>query len=219
VTPEIWFNAEGAAKRIAAFVASRPGRLRDSGVRRAVGIVGAPGLGKTTMSDFLRRLLDDSEVAHLDAYLLLRAERRSLGASGFEPRGHDLASTVRDVRAFLEAGAPLQLRPYLRSGVHGEACAVQPAGTVFFDGVAVWLAPDLRALIDTLIVFAADHDTMRALRLYRDLHDRDYTREEAEHLWAAEWPALESNILPAVSAADLVVRVSPERQYCLQEAG
>lgn len=141
-----------AAKHIAAFVTSRPAVVRASGVCRAIGIVGGPGLGKTTMSALLRQLLDDTEVAHLDSYLLPRAERRALGTNGFEPRGFNLAAAVRDVRAFLETGAPLQLRPYLRDGTHGEASPVPPARTVFFDGVAVWLAPELRALMDTLLV-------------------------------------------------------------------
>lgn len=209
-------DVHDAARHIAAFVAARPKRVRGSCVRRAVGVVGAPGLGKTTMSSLVRLLLDDTDVAHLDHYLLPRATRRKLGVSGFEPRGYDVARAAEDVRAFLEAGEPLRLRAYLRDGTHGPRLPVLPASTVLFDGVAVCLVPEVRACMDTLIVFAADIQTMRSLRLYRDLHDRDYTRDEAERLWNTEWPALERDILPAVSAADLVVWVSPERRYWLQ---
>lgn len=194
-----------------------PRRRPRSGITRVVAVAGAPGLGKTTVCRALADLDQSACVLDLDGYLFERPTRRRLQLSGFDLDSYEYVAAMRDMRDFLSDGLPIHIRPYLRTGLWGEPIRVAPSSTVILDGNIAQLCPEIRALVDGIVFFIANTETMHFLRVDRDVRESRFSAEEAERIWHAEWPALRDNLLPAVSAADLIVEPTLERNYWIHE--
>ena len=206
-------DTHALVRMLAPWIAARPPVDRPSGVSRLIGITGGPALGKTTVSRCLGTLAPETAVIHLDGYLLPRVARFERAVNGFECDGYDLGRAEANLRELVLNGVPFELGPYLTTGVHGAAQTIRPAPTIILDGTLVWLSHAVRALLDALIVFAADADTNRRLRWERDVHERGYSEEEADRRWESHWPSLARNVLPARETCDLLITTAARSDH------
>ena len=85
------------------------------GVRHIVAVSGAAGLGKTTFSCALAVCLKalglESCHLELDGYIKNRAERRTEGISGYDPRATRFPALLDDLDAIIARGEPRDI-PY-----------------------------------------------------------------------------------------------------------
>jgi pantothenate kinase len=193
---------------------TRAQALADGGGRRIMGIVGAPGAGKSTVA---RRLVDSlggaAVLVGMDGYHLAQSELQRLGRAERKgaPDTFDAAGYVALLRRLRVPDASTVYAPEFRRAIEepiAGAVAVQPGvplvlteGNYLLLDTAPWSA--VRGLLDEVWFLAPDERTRRGWLTARH---RRYGRTEEQ---AAERTSSDEHnarlIAPTAARADLIV--------------
>lgn len=214
-----WFALDEAAGALAYQFASRIShkeRAARSGGPFVVGVMGAAGLGKTTLCAAIAGILNrqDHQATHLklDGFLHNRQARRDLGVCGYEPGGwrSELADACLD--ALIRCNQAVSVPTYLEDGTHGPPVHCEPSKMVILDG-NYSVFGKTRRLLSLLVYAHSDLTTMRYLRFDRDTQKplKRFNEDEEERVWNRELLPLERHVLPWSNEADLVIEVDGHR--------
>lgn len=177
-----------------------------------LGLIGASGAGKTTLTRGIIRLLGAQGVTpiSLDDYLRYsRAERAARGLTDADPAATDLERMAADLAA-LRAGQTIEKPVYDHVvGAPRGSERVAPTGLVIAYG-ALTLTPPVRAdLFDLTVYLDPDPDLYRRWREERDVMQRGYTLAEVQAAWPARERDLQRYIVVQRPLADVVLRFVP----------
>ncbi|MEU7062514.1 nucleoside/nucleotide kinase family protein [Streptomyces sp. NPDC046161] len=186
------------------------------GVRRILGIAGAPGAGKSTLAARLARALGPAVavVVPMDGFHLAQAELERLGRADRKgaPDTFDAAGYVALLRRLRERAAEAVYAPAfdrtLEEPVAG-SIRVEPdvplvitEGNYLLHGAGVWA--EVGPLLDE-VWFLAPDDTARVRRLV-DRHVRHGKDESYARRWVARSDEANARLIaPGRSRADLVI--------------
>ncbi|WP_322487476.1 uridine kinase [Chloroflexus sp.] len=177
-----------------------------------LGLIGASGVGKTTLTRGIIRLLGAQGVTpiSLDDYLRYsRAERAARGLTDADPAATDLERMAADLAA-LRAGQTIE-KPVYDHVIGAPRCSerVAPTGLVIVYGVLT-LTPPVQAELFDLTVYLDPHpDLYRRWREERDVKQRGYTVEQVRAAWPARERDIQRYIAPQRPLADVVLRFGP----------
>ncbi|MBO9319187.1 MAG: uridine kinase [Chloroflexus sp.] len=185
-----------------------------------LGLIGASGTGKTTLTQGIVRLLGAQGVTpiNLDDYLRYsRAERAVRGLTDADPRATDLDRMAADLAA-LRAGQTIEKPIYNhKTGVPQGSERVAPTGLVIAYGALTLTPPVQPDLFDLTVYFDPDPELYRRWREERDVRQRGYTPEEVRMAWPARERDIQRYIAVQRPLADVVLRFLPgEMGYDLQ---
>ncbi len=177
-----------------------------------LGLIGASGAGKTTLTRGIVRLLGAQGVTpiSLDDYLRYsRAERTALGLTDADPAATDLDRMARDLIA-LRAGQMIDKPVYDHVvGAPRGSERVAPTGLVIAYG-ALTLTPPVQAeLFDLTVYLDPDPELYHRWREERDVNQRGYTLAEVQAAWPARERDLQRYIVVQRQLADVVLRFQP----------
>lgn len=177
-----------------------------------LGLIGASGAGKTTLTRGIIRLLGAQGVTpiSLDDYLRYsRAERAELGLTDADPAATDLERMAADLMA-LRAGQTVAKPVYDHvAGAPRGSERVAPTGLVIAYG-ALTLTPPVQAeLFDLTVYLDPDPELYRRWREERDVKQRGYTIDQVRAAWPARERDIQSYIAPQRPLADVVLRFVP----------
>ncbi|MGE9291807.1 MAG: zeta toxin family protein [Puniceicoccales bacterium] len=143
-----------------------------------IGIGGQGGSGKSSVSHWLLKKINDSALLPLDDYRLPRKARASKGLLGSHPEGNDLARLRADLER-ARAGAEIH-RPIFNPE-RGEADRterVHPCRCLICDG-EIAAHEGLRHQFDLFLLVESHWRTQLNARLSRDITERAYGLEKA----------------------------------------
>ncbi|WP_298820720.1 uridine kinase [Chloroflexus sp.] len=174
-----------------------------------LGLIGASGAGKTTLTRGIVRLLGAQGVTpiSLDDYLRYsRAERAARGLTDADPAATDLERMARDLVA-LRSGQIIEKPIYDHEiGAPRGSERVAPTGLVIAYG-ALTLTPPVQAeLFDLTVYLDPEPDLYRRWREERDVNQRGYTLDEVRAAWPARERDLQRYIAVQRPLADVVLR-------------
>ncbi|ACL23572.1 nucleoside/nucleotide kinase family protein [Chloroflexus aggregans] len=177
-----------------------------------LGLIGASGAGKTTLTRGIIRLLGAQGVTpiSLDDYLRYsRAERAALGLTDADPAATDLERMAADLAA-LRRCQTINKPVYDHvAGAPRGSERVAPTGLVIAYG-ALTLTPPVQAELFDLTVYLDPHpDLYRRWREERDVKQRGYTLAEVQAAWPARERDIQRYITPQRPLADVVLRFGP----------
>jgi len=207
------------ANQILSDILSSFSRTSPPNGRRVIGIAGAAGLGKSSMtrtlcSLFIEKGFSSSHV-QLDGFLHPREIRRKSKTNGYDLEGWDTAKAESNLRLLIETGAEICIPEYQRNGMLGSAVEVTSADFIILDG-NYFVLSKIRELVDFTIFFDANKIVSKQLRFERDVVvENRFSASEANSVWAAEERSFLANILPARCTASVVVNVTHNRHYAL----
>ena len=183
-----------------------------------VGFTGTrPAVGKTTLSAGVARQLGDAAVhIDLDNWIEVnRVERVKRGVSGIDRSVWDLKGLHDALWKLTILGQEISVPIYdHQSGTSGSASGrVQPTRIVCIaGGSCLW--PEVLPFINfVLAVQPASDAAERAMVLRRNLGERGYNTEEAEHDFDITREAYARDVAPAVVFADLRMTVNDRYEY------
>ncbi len=177
-----------------------------------LGLIGASGAGKTTLTRGIVRLLGAQGVTpiSLDDYLRYsRAERAALGLTDADPAATDLARMAADLVA-LRAGQTIEKPVYDHTlGAPRGSERVAPTALVIAYG-ALTLTPPVQAdLFDLTVYLDPDPTLYHQWREDRDVRQRGYTLAEVRAAWPARERDMQRYIAVQRPLADVVLRFEP----------
>ncbi|OAN44113.1 uridine kinase [Chloroflexus islandicus] len=177
-----------------------------------LGLIGASGAGKTTLTRGIIRLLGAQGVTpiSLDDYLRYsRAERAALGLTDADPAATDLERMAADLAALRRCQTiDKPVYDHVAGALRGSE-RVAPTGLVIAYG-ALTLTPPVQAELFDLTVYLDPHpDLYRRWREERDVKQRGYTVEQVRAAWPARERDIQRYIAPQRPLADVVLRFGP----------
>lgn len=213
-----WLDLREAAERFVSFLRDGQhisGKERACGAVCVTGVVGSAGLGKTAfcanVADILNRENPIASHVKLDGYLLERRTRRARGVNGYELGGWRVRCAESQLRSLISKRRSVEVPTYLPTGIHGAHAKVESHPLLLLDGNYSYVGK-VRSLLSVLVYFKADLDTMKYLRIERDVTlERRFSLDEAKEVWERELETLRTHILVAEAEADVVVEVNRHR--------
>lgn len=177
-----------------------------------LGLIGASGAGKTTLTRGIIRLLGAQGVTliSLDDYLRYsRAERATLGLTDADPAATDLERMAADLAALRRCQTiDKPIYDHVTGAPRGSE-RVAPTGLVIAYG-ALTLTPPVQAELFDLTVYLDPHpDLYWRWREERDVKQRGYTVEQVRAAWPARERDIQRYIVPQRPLADVVLRFGP----------
>lgn len=184
-----------------------------------IGISGAAGLGKTTLSlevvDKIKQIDSDlkAETLPFDSFMMDRAERLSKNLSGYNPDSNDLEKTKNSISSLIN-GNSVRYNPYDHfTGKHQEEKReMGPADIVILDGIHSFHPCILSYLKYKIFLYATPPDG-KELRFLTDLFERNYTVNKAFQHAEEEYENFEKYILHYIRFADEIVLIDNYWKY------
>lgn len=177
-----------------------------------IGITGGSGSGKSYLTDILRGIFKEDEVAIIsqDNYYRKRElqERDENGVINFDlPRAFLLEEFSRDVD-LLVRGESVERMEYTYNNALAtpEVIRIDPAPVLIVEGLFIMHRPDVRELVD-LSVFVEVHDVLKLKRrIMRDQTERNYPVDDVLYRYEHHvLPAYREYIDPYKDLADLII--------------
>nr|WP_269434815.1 TIR domain-containing protein [Cochlodiniinecator piscidefendens] len=187
-----------------------------------VGLAGAAGLGKSSMSRILKEKLNEEGYScshlQLDGFLRPRDVRRAIKTNGYCLSGWDTPTAEKMISRLVYEGENIAVPQYDYDGTVGNELNVQFADFIILDGNYLAVA-DSDDVIDFSIFFEASTEASKTLRFERDaITERRFSESEAKAVWLEEEQSYIANIRPYREKADAIVHISKKREYFLDEA-
>jgi pantothenate kinase len=179
--------------------------------RLLVGIVGAPGAGKSTIAAALVELQPAAALLPMDGFHLPQAELRRLGRRERmgAPDTFDIDGFVATLAAVRNSGNPVSAPGFdrgIEEPVPGAIVIPQELSTVVVDGNYLLLWEEAAAQLDLAFFVDVDHDT-RIERLVAR-HERFGKNPEQSRAWALGPDEANAGVITATAArADHVIRL------------
>jgi uridine kinase len=202
-----------------AFADNDPYRLASGPI--VIGIAGASGAGKDTLSNALARVFGRREVVAVSGDDYHKWERGShmwRSWTHLHPDANHLREFTDDVRA-LAQGRSIRCRYYdHRTGRFEPRRSKQGNDVVLVSGLHALLGPELRDVLDVKIYLDMDADLMRHFKLSRDTTQRDQAMADIVKSMERRVPDLKKYVEPQATHADLVFRLEPRDADAMENA-
>ena len=179
--------------------------------KACIGISGAGGAGKTTLSNNLVNYFGKNIALaiDLDDYLISREERGRLGLTGYQPEANKL-NLARAQILELKKGNTIKKPIYDHSTGRQETFEiVNPKPVMIFEGVTT-LYDELDDLYDFSVFLDALEETQIKSRIKRDVEYRGYTLDEALSLYKNLKPYYAKYIDPTKNKATILGEVGTD---------
>lgn len=148
-----------------------------------------------------------------DAFMKDRAERNSLGISGYDPRSIDIHRLARAIEMFL-SGRDFKYHPYdNRTGTKQRSPSmVSSCQVLVVEGIHS-LHPAVANLMHWKVFMASDEATLHQMRYRANIQKRGMSAEEAGARIPAEWQDYRRYVEPLSASADWIVQVDQAFNY------
>lgn len=202
-----------------AFADNDPYRLAGGPI--AIGIAGASGAGKDTLSDALAQVFGEREVVAVSGDDYHKWERGShmwRTWTHLHPDANHLREFTDDVRA-LAQGRSISCRYYDHATGRFEPRRSKQANDVLLvSGLHALFGPELRDVLDVKVYLDMDTDLVRHFKLARDTTQRNQAAADILKSMERRLPDLEKYIEPQAQHADVVFRLEPRDETSMKRA-
>lgn len=179
-----------------------------------LGVVGDSGVGKTTLTRGLTRMLGEDEVARISAddyHRYERAERRQRDVTPLHPEANHLDILTQHLQHLRRGEAVLKPHYDHRDGTLGRPVYVQPARFLLVEGLLNFHTEALRSAHDVRVYVAPPEELRRGWKLKRDCTRRGYTTDEVLRELDRRERDVAEFISPQRAYADITVSFRPGR--------
>jgi uridine kinase len=186
-----------------------------------IGIAGASGAGKDTLSNALARVFGEHEVVAVSGDDYHKWERGShmwRSWTHLHPDANHLREFTDDVRS-LAQGRSISCRYYDHgTGRFEPRRSKRGNDLVLVSGLHALFGPELRDVLDVKVYLDMDPDLVRFFKVARDTTARNQALGEIVRSMERRQPDLERYIEPQAQHADLVLRLEPREPEILARA-
>src|SRR6266498_581508 len=180
----------------------------------ALGVVGEPGAGKTSISRGIVRVLGTENATHVstdDYHKFDRKQRAERNITPLHP-GCNYIDIIAQHLAHVRRGEPI-LKPVYQhtDGTFGPPVYVEPAPFAVVEGLLGYHTEEMRDAYDVRVYLDPPEELRRRWKVARDCSRRGYTTDQVLAELDRREPDSEAFIRPQRHYADMVVSFQPDR--------
>lgn len=176
---------------------------------RLISITGPSGTGKTTISNIISCIFEDSIIiSGDDSHRWERGNDNWKRFTHLNPAANNIKNDEAQIRS-LRNGRPISRSVYNHdTGLFEDPVEISPVQTIVYEGLHTLYTSNLRSMADIRIYIDTPETLKKGWKIHRDTNSRGYTRDQVAKAIEKRKPDEQKYILPQREFADFIIHIN-----------
>jgi uridine kinase/ribulose-5-phosphate 4-epimerase/fuculose-1-phosphate aldolase len=184
---------------------------------KIISITGPSGTGKTTISNIISCIFNDSIIiSGDDSHRWEREAEQWKVFTHLNPKANDLDKEEDQINS-LKRGESIMRRVYNHdTGKFNKVLQINPAQTIIYEGLHTLFTPNLRNTADVKIFIDTSDSLKKDWKIDRDTKSRGYSRKQVTKTIEKRKPDEQKFILPQREFADFIIHLGKSEESSVE---